>query len=72
MGAAGDGRGGHGHARGWAEVPITGLNGNIPTLYSEFRCVWLGHVELARADLGGASLSPSVLFAESLILSVQT
>ena len=25
MGAAGDGRGGHGHARGWAEVPITGL-----------------------------------------------
>ena len=26
MGAAGDGHGGHGHARGWAEVPIAGLN----------------------------------------------
>ena len=25
MGAAGDGHGGHGHARGWAEVPITPL-----------------------------------------------
>ena len=33
MGAAGDGRGGHGHARGWAEVPITGLRCMSPKLW---------------------------------------
>ena len=36
-------------------------NDNIPTLYSAFRCVWLGHVKLARAVISGAISSPSVL-----------
>ena len=36
-------------------------NGNIPTLHSAFRWVWLGHVKLARADIGGAIFSASVL-----------
>ena len=36
-------------------------NGNIPTLHSAFRCVWLGHVKLALADIGGAIFSPPVL-----------
>ena len=32
MGAAGDGHSGHGHARGWAEVPIAGLIGICYTI----------------------------------------
>ena len=35
-------------------------NENIPTLHSAFRCVWLGHVKVARAGIGGAIFSPSV------------
>ena len=32
-------------------APLEPQNDNTPTLYSEFRCVWLGHVELCSGRL---------------------
>ena len=39
MGAAGDGHSGHGHARGWAEVPIAGLTHDAD---ADVGSAWLG------------------------------
>ena len=70
MGAAGDGRGGHGHARGWAEVPITGLKrlasiftcgqnrkralSDLSIFYVTLPAVWLVLVEHNKARQAGS------------------
>ena len=63
MGAAGDGHSGHGHARGWVEVPIAGLSAKRSARANPLVSWFHGAVATATGRSDDSRLSGALFFA---------